>query len=148
MYNNIGRSIKTLAKVIAFIGVAISVIWGIIVASPSGNLSQVSNDLANTIILTGLLIGLLGSILSIVLSFFMYGFGQLIESTQNIEKKVVFEKTIEQIKREEYPELSDATYYSIVNSDKKVKSKYCENCGSRLAKNAGVCDFCGEKTEE
>ena len=147
MYNNVGRSIKTLAKIIAFIGVAISVIGAFIIMAPAGNLSYYSNELAGTLICTGLLLGILGSLLSVVLSFFMYGFGQLIESTQNIEKKVVFEKTIEQIKREEYPELSDATYYSIVNSDEKVKSKYCENCGSRLAKNAGVCDFCGEKTE-
>lgn len=130
MYNNIGRSIKTLAKVIAFIGVAISVICAFAIMAPASNLSRYSNELAGTIICTGLLIGVLGSLLSIIMSFFMYGFGQLIESTQNIEKKIVFEKTLEDIKHE--------------NNINSIEIKYCEKCGEKLEYNAKFCSDCGE----
>ena len=141
MYDNVGRSIKTLAKVIAFLGVAMCVIGAIIIMAPAGNINSFSNELANSLVISGLLIGVLGSLLCIILSFFMYGFGQIIESTQNIEKKVVFEKTIEEIKREEYPELSDDTYNSIVNSN---GIKYCDKCGAKLDNNARFCSDCGE----
>lgn len=130
MYNNVGRSIKTLAKIIAFIGVAISVIGAFIIMAPAGNLSYYSNELAGTLICTGLLIGILGSLLSVVLSFFMYGFGQLIDSAQNIEKKIVFEKSLEDIKYE--------------NDTNSVEVKFCEKCGERLEYNAKFCSDCGE----
>lgn len=74
MYNNIGRKIKALAKVLAWIGIAVSVISGlgmIIASSRSGG----------AMALLGILTMALGSLVSWVSSFVLYGFGELVENS-------------------------------------------------------------------
>lgn len=73
MFDNIGEKIKTLAKVLCWIGIIAFVIFGIIVMTSDDDL-----------ILTGLLIMIFGSLVSWVSSFFMYGFGDLITSAQEV----------------------------------------------------------------
>lgn len=74
MFNNIGDKIKTLAQVVCWIGVALSVLYGVYIISEGSGV--------------GLLVMIFGSLLSWVGSFFTYGFGELIELTrqnQNIQ---------------------------------------------------------------
>lgn len=71
MFDNIGNKIKTLAKVVCFIGIVSSLITGIVL----GNLLSSG---------VGLVIIILGCLLSWIGSFFTYGFGELIEKTTEI----------------------------------------------------------------
>ena len=79
MFENIGKKIKTLAKVLCWIGIVLSVISGvaaIIAANGQAN--------GGAIVLGGVLTIVLGVLLSWIGSFFTYGFGQLIENTDAI----------------------------------------------------------------
>ena len=76
MFNNIGSKIKALAKVICWLGVIISVITGIIGIINGTEQSTVS----------GIITIIFGSLASWLGSFFAYGFGQLIENTDEIRK--------------------------------------------------------------
>ena len=67
MFNNIGGKIKTLAKIICWIGVALTTITGV---------SMFDNR-----ILVGLIIIAVGFLVSWIGSFVMVGFGELIESS-------------------------------------------------------------------
>lgn len=67
MYTNIGGKIKGLAHSIAWIGIILSLIFGIV--------------LMVEVFLTGLLIMGLGVLVSWVSTLLLYGFGQLIENT-------------------------------------------------------------------
>lgn len=74
MFDNIGRKIKTLAKVTCALGIAASilgacVIWG-------------QNSRYNSTIFIGILVLVLGSLGSWIGSFFTYGFGELIENSE------------------------------------------------------------------
>lgn len=80
MFENIGGKIKKLAIVLTVIGIIASFVVGILMAVAASNLHQSQ--------LGGILVIILGSILSWISSFVLYGFGQLIESTCNIEKAV------------------------------------------------------------
>ena len=71
-FNNIGRKIKTLAKVITWIGITASVIYGIVVV-------WLSNS--PIFIIQGLIVMIVGSLISWLSSMALYGFGQLIENT-------------------------------------------------------------------
>ena len=73
MFENIGGKIKTLAKVVCWIGIIVSVILGL------GLLSR------NAI--TALLFIGIGSLGSWIGSFMTYGFGQLIENTDILVKQ-------------------------------------------------------------
>ena len=73
MFNNIGSKIKNLAQVVCWIGIALSVLVGIIVMSFGGFFS-------------GIIVIVAGSLVSWIGSFFTYGFGELIESCQEIER--------------------------------------------------------------
>ena len=73
MFDNIGEKIKTLAKVLCWVGIGLSVIIGINVLDYSAS--------------KGLLIIVIGSLISWVSSFFSYGFGELItKETENAER--------------------------------------------------------------
>ena len=71
MFDNIGGKIKTLAKVVCWIGIVASVILGLLSMN----------------VITALLIMGIGSLSSWIGSFMTYGFGQLIENTDILVKQ-------------------------------------------------------------
>ncbi len=71
LFNNVGHKIKNLASIIAWIGIAFSLILGIIA-------------LSYRIVTIGLTILFLGPLLSWVSSFCLYAFGQLVENSDKI----------------------------------------------------------------
>ncbi len=73
MFSNIGGKIKSLAQVITWLGIIVSVIWGFVLMATDEDL-----------IPAGLIIALLGSLISWISSFVLYGFGQLIENTDKL----------------------------------------------------------------
>lgn len=83
MFNNIGKKIKTLANVLCWVGIIAYVIVAIIMFINASEGSYRTEGLY-----TGLgfafLIG--GPLLSWISSFFMYGFGELIDKTCDIER--------------------------------------------------------------
>lgn len=75
MYDNIGRKIKTLAKVDFIVLTILSVIAGIILIASDEDL-----------ILTALLVFVLGPLVAWISSLLTFGFGELIEKVSSIEK--------------------------------------------------------------
>lgn len=78
MFNNIGSKIKTLAKVLTWIGIIGSI------AAGAAMVDVVDEDIV-VIVMLGTIIG--GSLVSWVGSFLLYGFGQLIENTDILVKQ-------------------------------------------------------------
>ena len=76
MFDDIGGKIKTLAEVVCGLGIAASVIGAIIL--------WVQNSAYTPTIFAGVLVLVLGCLGSWIGSFFVYGFGQLIENTDDI----------------------------------------------------------------
>ena len=80
MYTNIGKKIKILAIVVCCIGILASLIVAIV-------LFQANTRYYNTVgIGFAVLFG--GSLISWIGSFFTYGFGELIDRTASIDKKL------------------------------------------------------------
>ena len=71
MFDNIGSKIKTLAKVVCWIGIIGSIIAGIAMIATMGSVG----------VLPGLLTIVLGALLSWVGSFVLYGFGEMVENS-------------------------------------------------------------------
>lgn len=95
MFDNIGGKIKTLAKVLCWIGIAFSVITGIAVMF--GSVSSVSYNgsryaTGGSSVVAGILIIVLGCLFSWLGSFFAYGFGQLIENSDELVRLKKSEK--------------------------------------------------------
>ena len=67
MFNNIGSTIKTLARIVLWTGIAGSVIWGFVL---------LSNE-----ILLGPLFMVVGGFASMLVASLIYGFGQLVENS-------------------------------------------------------------------
>lgn len=79
MFNNIGRKIKTFAKVMCWIGIIASVVAGLVM------IATIFSSYAPTAgIVAGILTAVLGSLFSWVGSFMMVGFGELVENTAEI----------------------------------------------------------------
>ena len=77
MYDNIGGKLKLLAKIIFYVQAISSAIGGLAVAA-------IDDDM----VVYGLLIFLLGPLCAWVSSWFLYGFGELIETNSIIAKKI------------------------------------------------------------
>ena len=75
MFDNIGGKIKTLAEVVALIGIVASVFVGVLRAFSIS-------------VIRGILFAVVGSLASWIGSFFAYGFGELIEKTCLIEERL------------------------------------------------------------
>ncbi len=75
MFKNIGKKIKTLAKVFCWLGIICFTIVGLIAMS-SGY-----GEYGSSVIM-GILIILVGFLVSWIGSFLLYGFGELIDSSQ------------------------------------------------------------------
>ena len=73
MFDNIGSKIKSLASVIAWIGIIVSVLSGIVLCITQG-------------FVVGILVAGLGSLSAWIGSFMQYGFGQLIENSDYLVK--------------------------------------------------------------
>ena len=85
-FENIGGKIKTLAQVVAILGVIVSVIAGLFVLDDSA--------------LYGVLIAFVGSVLSWISSLFIYGFGELIDKTTEIAKNTKKDIKVEIVNKE------------------------------------------------
>ena len=117
MFNNIGGKIKTLASVITWLGIGLSVIIGIVLMV-----------MAEELILIGLIVAILGSIFSWIGSFLIYGFGELIENSSIIAKKANMS----------FSEINGSgvnTGEEIVNQSNKSKTEFQH-------KRIGKCQMC------
>ena len=130
MFDNIGSKIKSLAQVVTIIGVIASVVLGIIFIANAG--------------FVGLIVMLIGILLSWVSSFITYGFGQLIE---NSDEMVRLMKTddIKQIKKITY----DAHKNILDNNANVSDEALCPHCERKItipddATNA-YCPWCNKK---
>ncbi len=73
MYNNIGGKIKSLALIVCWLGILVSVIGGVTLMG-----------MRDTPILVGLIVVVLGSVFSWLGSLTTYGLGQLIENSDKL----------------------------------------------------------------
>ncbi|MBQ3416360.1 MAG: hypothetical protein IJH32_00785 [Ruminococcus sp.] len=87
MFRNIGQKIKGLAIFLTIIGIIASLVIGISTIVNAGKYAEYGNNGAPSIVI-GILEIVAGSILSWLSSFVLYGFGQLVESAQNIERRL------------------------------------------------------------
>ena len=87
MFNDIGKKIKSLARILCVLGITASVLLGAaaIVGMNSFNIPNITASLSNTAY--GILIAFVGSIFSWVSNFVLYGFGELVDKTAENEKK-------------------------------------------------------------
>ncbi len=113
MFKNIGGKIKGLATIVTVIGMICSVILFIVLivigdGEPEGFIS-------------GLLLGGLGCLSSWLGSFLLYGFGQLIESAENIEYKL---------------------NHTNVSEPEIVPNTCCNRCGAPTQNSDGICNSC------
>ncbi|MBE5777932.1 MAG: hypothetical protein E7331_01225 [Clostridiales bacterium] len=93
MWNNIGGKIKTLSKVICWIGIIVSIILALIIWIGGSESSRPYDYYGNnrysysyrssapSSFLSGLIVLVVGCLGSWIGAFFSYGFGELIEST-------------------------------------------------------------------
>ena len=163
MFDEIGNKIKTVAQVFTWIGIVGSVIWGFVVMG-----SNVDNA-----VLFGILIIAIGSLVSWLGSLTLYGFGQLIENTDELVKQRK-QNTVNPVENSNRhlelkdcaPIFSDSQKVKIGAENKSVsvenhKKKYvpqdhipvpvgtlkvkCLVCGEEQPSNREVCWTCGSR---
>jgi ABC-type transport system involved in cytochrome bd biosynthesis fused ATPase/permease subunit len=104
MYKDIGRKIKALARGIGYILAGITMLVGVIFMFESDNLESGALVLLATALIAGL---------EIISTWAFYGFGQLIESTQNIENMIKSPTQYRESQLELYTANSSASVYSM-----------------------------------
>ena len=132
MFNDIGGKIKTLAKVMCWLGIIGSVVYAVyevIVLS-----DYITDENMISFLFRGLAIAGIGSLLSWIGSFITYGFGQLVENSDIL---------VEQL----YEKNGAYDGYSPVAPIEKVEEAprhKCPMCGSMISE--AVCPYCGYST--
>ena len=148
VFNNIGKKIKGLAKVIFWIGFI-----GSVLAALGGGIAvaQVMDCEDNPVaILAAIGIFVVGSAIGFLLawigSFFLYGYGQLIEDTE-INRKTN-QKILAQLGGEAVPEEPAAPVAPVVPQEPKAEGEwFCSKCGFKNDASAKFCMRCGTPNE-
>lgn len=94
MFDHVGMKLKALAKALCFCGIAASIAFGGVTIERGIYHGYVHGPL----LLYGICIILGGSILSWLISLFIYGYGQLIENTDQLRKQPQYKACIDQKK--------------------------------------------------
>ena len=116
MFDNIGKKIKKLAEILCYIGIAISIIIGLVVMFISGS----SRSTAPFFV--GLLIMIIGSLFSWIGSFFTFGFGELIDKVTEIERNTrvdLHESKKDMNLKKENPEIKTTNQRAIKSANTK-----------------------------
>lgn len=125
MFDNVGSKIKTVAKVVCWIGIIASVIVGFIMLVQD-------EDTA----LAGILTMIFGSLGSWVGSFITYGFGQLVENSDILVKQ-----------SNQVPSKSNLS--SSVSGSTQQTGKHqwrCNGCGNMISEE--ICPICNKEKIE
>ncbi len=136
MFDNVGGSIKRIAKFACAVGIVCSIVLGIIVGSMW---SETSRDGFGSFII-GVLIILVGSFMSWISVLCLYGYGELIENSAiiaeniDIEKKTQKEAHKKKLKRVELPpEKSVSKTPQPLDGPDEYIDLLCPFCGSELS---------------
>lgn len=137
MYDEVGGKIKTLAKVIAWVGIIASVVVGIVTISTG----------------VGILVLILGPLFSWLSTLVLYGFGQLIENTDILVHQIMFHQPNSPYyndqtnnfqpdkRRDNLNNYQVNNLYNGKTSDSRLSAKYCSNCQKVVVGN--FCPYCG-----
>ena len=134
MFTNIGNKIRILAKVLCIIGIVFSCILGLVMLISGFSLfgNRYTIGVGFAMIFGGIVSAALGVLFSWIGSFVLYGYGQLIHSVQNLEKKVLGDEY------ESYETPAAPTYTAA------PALKVCPKCGAVNANDAKFCVGCGQ----
>lgn len=123
MFNNIGGKIKSLAKIVCWLGIISCIISGL----PLILTKQ------QPLVLVGIWIAVVGSLFSWISSFILYGFGELVENSAIIAAK---SKLSHSSKKQTAPAKTNAPK-EVVNDDVFSNIPYidiiCPNCKEQLS---------------
>ena len=133
MFDNIGGKIKTLAKVVCWLGIIASVIVAIVmfVASKENYRTE------GTYVGLGIAFLIGGPLISWISSFMCYGFGELIENSAIIARNTTASKNY----------ISSDNNQTETNTQNKGMHKWrCSNCGAMIE--TTPCPNCGHQPSE
>ena len=122
VFDDIGGKIKTLAKVLTVIGIAASIILGLVLISDVPWL--------------GVGIIVFGSLFSWIGSFLLYGFGELIDNTAVIAGNT---------RKEKASALTKLAKASAPKNNTMQGKRTCPYCYETISTNDAVCSFCGKR---
>lgn len=167
MYNNIGEKIKTLAKVIAWLGIIGSIIWGIILIVQGEQVSSYSSYLSgagSTLTGTGIAVMILGSLGSWISSWALYAIGDTNVKTTEIYNRSLRNSNTGVGNTYSKPDYSGTATHKFrcekcgsmisefpcsncgYNPESGVRK--CPKCGNQLADGELFCSECGTKVDE
>lgn len=113
-FNNIGKKIKTMAKISFYLLSVLFLFYGILL------IIKTDNDIL------GLLWLILGPIISWISSFVLYGFGQLVDNSDKlIALKEVPNNDIQNNKKAKTTHLENTTIGSNIKSNKEIEEINC-----------------------
>ena len=144
MFNNVGKKIKIIAKIIFVlicVVAVIAIIADLFITLQAGQVSEKVSAQAWVTFFIVVAISIIAVSLSAVALFFIYGYGELIETNQEIrdglnyliqERSIAIDKAYNSA-----PEKGNAT---TENSGKWE----CKKCGEENSNNTIICKNCGK----
>jgi len=84
MFQNIGKKIRTLAKVICWVGIIVSIVGGVVMAASGAALMDYDAGSGVAAIVGGIVTAVFGALFSWIGSFMMLGFGEIVDRVNEI----------------------------------------------------------------
>ncbi len=141
MFENVGKRIKEIAKLLFAIGVVLSVLLFIvmlILAIP--NFDYGDEALGVVFLLIGIFSIIIGPVISWLSVLLLYAFGELVQKTCNLEKTFCEDSTV--ANEDDGPKWLSFKLPNIKKEISEPKAKKCKYCGKKVELSVERCD-CG-----
>ena len=139
MFNNVGRKLKAIAGIFAWVGIIASIVLGIVIIDALS-------------FLVGLLVIAIGSLASWISSLGLYAFGELVDNSTivaNQYRESGYEEKAPGFKETFFPNFGanntapKSTVYGSSNQSSTAPTKYCPHCGEAVR--TSICGMCGQR---
>ncbi len=145
MFDNVGRKIKALTKMVAWGGIVLSIILGILICS-----------LGQDLLLPGIIIMIAGSFISWLSALQSYAFGQLVDNTDRLVTLLERENKRALANQDKGTRSNPAVYQASASVQQKTVQPvravpdvhdssciYCPKCGTKQRADRKICFACG-----
>lgn len=146
MYNNIGEKVKGLAKVVAFLGILGSVIYGIVLIVQGAKLnSYYPSEAGSALIGTGFAVMIVGSLVSWISSWALYAIGDT-----NVKTTELYSKMYSEMYSKDSSSGTPAAHFAYTPADPSrpgtvAHTFRCDKCGIMISRYP--CIGCGNDPE-
>ena len=135
MYQNAGRSIKSVVSVLVTVGYTLSIIGALVIMIIGAVNGEENAGIVVLSMIGAIIVGGLGCLSTWLSGLWLYAYGEITDRLISIDERLA--------DLDESADQEDEPWSDKVEEDHSTRVQYCPQCGARNDANSLFCSTCG-----